>query len=203
VLTTLVSVDPIHAAFDADEHVVTGALAGLRDGDGGRRDLARIPVRMTTAAGDGTALEGRLQLIDNRVDATSGTVRVRARFDNADGSLIPGQFARIRMGQPRPERVLLVAERAVGTDQDKRFVLVVGDDDKVAWREVRLGATVEGLRIVTGGLSAGERIVVNGTQRVRPGTVVDPQPAAMTAATGTKATASRRTADQPRLAAAD
>ncbi len=181
VLTTLVSVDPIYAAFDADEHVVTEALAGLRAAGGQRSDLGRIPVRMSTLATDGAPREGQLQLIDNQVDTASGTVRVRARFDNADGALIPGQFARIRMGQPRQSRVLLVAERAVGTDQDKRFVLVVGDDDRIVWREVKLGGTVDGLRIVTAGLQAGERVVVNGLQRLRPGVKVTPHPAEMTA----------------------
>ena len=182
VLTTLVSVDPIYAAFDANEHVVTSALAGLRaSGDGNRADLDRIPVQMTTAADRDQSHAGRLQLIDNRVDVASGTVRVRAEFDNADGALIPGQFARIRMGQPLTERVVLVTERAVGTDQDKKFVLVVDGDNKVSWREVRLGASVDGLRVVTEGLAAGERIVVNGVQRVRPGSVVAPQTVAMAA----------------------
>jgi len=182
VLTTLVSVDPIYAAFDANEHVVTSALAGLRaSGDGNRADLDRIPVQMTTAADRDQPHAGRLQLIDNRVDVASGTVRVRAEFDNADGALIPGQFARIRMGQPLTERVVLVSERAVGTDQDKKFVLVVDGDNKVSWREVRLGASVDGLRVVTEGLAAGERIVVNGVQRVRPGSVVAPQTVAMAA----------------------
>jgi multidrug efflux system membrane fusion protein len=188
VLTTLVSVDPIYAAFDANEHVVTSALSGLRaGGDGSRADLDRIPVEMATAADGNERHRGRLQLIDNRVDVASGTVRVRAQFENADGALIPGQFARIRMGQPVTERVVLVTERAVGTDQDKKFVLVVDGDNKVAWREVRLGAAIDGLRVVTEGLAAGERVVVNGVQRVRPGSVVSPQPVAMAARTDTPA----------------
>jgi membrane fusion protein, multidrug efflux system len=116
-----------------------------------------------------------LQLIDNQVDAKSGTVRVRAVFENRHGQLMPGQFARLRMGQPKTEPLLVVTERAVGTDQNKRFVMVVGDDNKAAYREVTLGAHVDGLRVVANGLSVGERIVVNGLQRIRPGSIVEPQ----------------------------
>ena len=127
-----------------------------------------------------SALPGRLQLIDNQVNAKSGTVRVRAVFDNFDGALIPGQFAHIRLGRAKPTNALLINERAVGTDQSKKFVLVVGDDNKAAYREVALGAAVDGgLRIVTAGLKPNERIVVNGLQRIRPGSLVAPQPVTM------------------------
>jgi membrane fusion protein, multidrug efflux system len=102
-------------------------------------------------------------------------VRARAVFNNPDGALMPGQFARLRMGQPKTEPALMVSERAIGTDQDKKFVMVVGGDNKVSWREVRLGATIDGLRVATNGLKAGERIVVSGLQRVRPGSLVEPQ----------------------------
>ena len=175
VLTTLVSVSPIYASFDTDEQVVTRALANMPGGSSARTLIGRIPVQMGTAASNDTPHQGQLQLIDNQVDAKSGTVRVRAAFDNKDGSLMPGQFARIRMGQAQAVRALLVNERAVGTDQNKKFVLVVGADNKAEYREVTLGATVNGLRIVKGGLKAGERIVVNGLQRVRPGSLVQPQ----------------------------
>lgn len=173
VLTTLVSVSPIYASFDADEKTVTGALKGLAGG--ARPAVERIPVQMGTSATSDTPYAGQLQLIDNQVDPRSGTVRVRAVFDNKDGSLMPGQFARIRMGQPQTARTLLVSERAVGTDQDKKYVLVVGEGDKTEYRAVTLGAPVDGLRTVLSGLKPGERIVVNGLQRVRPGDVVQPQ----------------------------
>lgn len=173
VLTTLVSVSPIYASFDADEKTVTGALKGLSGG--ARPAVERIPVQMGTSATSDTPYAGQLQLIDNQVDPRSGTVRVRAVFDNKDGSLMPGQFARIRMGQPKTARTLLVSERAVGTDQDKKYVLVVGEGDKTEYRAVTLGAPVDGLRTVLSGLKPGERIVVNGLQRVRPGDVVQPQ----------------------------
>src|SRR3546814_13740582 len=120
-------------------------------------------------------------MIGNEVDARTGTMRVRAVFDNADGSLIPGQFARLRMGQAKPEPALVITERAVGTDQDKKFVLVVGADNKAAYREVTPGAFAGGLRIVEAGLKPGERIVVTGLQRVRPGVVVAPRTVALEA----------------------
>jgi multidrug efflux system membrane fusion protein len=181
VLTTLVSVSPIYASFDADEQIVTRALRSLPSGASARAQLERIPVQMGTAASADTPFEGRLQLVDNQVDAKSGTVRVRAVFDNKDGSLMPGQFARLRMGQPKTSSALLVTERAVGTDQNKKFVMVVGADNKAVYREVTLGANVNGLRIVTSGLNASERIVVNGLQRIRPGALVAPEPVAMEA----------------------
>jgi membrane fusion protein, multidrug efflux system len=172
VLTRLVSVDPIYASFEADELVVARALKDLP-----RARLGEIPVDMETVTNGGTEVRGRLQLVDNQVDARSGTVRVRAVFDNKDGSLMPGQFVKLRMGRPKTASALLVSERAVGTDQSKRFVLVVGPDDRAVYREVTLGGTVNGRRIVTSGLEPGERIVVNGLQRVRPGALVAPQPA--------------------------
>ena len=184
VLTTLVSVSPIYASFDADEQVVVKALKdvqGTNAGIAGGRNLDRIPVQMGTAASADTPFEGKLQLVDNQVDARSGTVRARAVFDNKDGQLMPGQFARIRMGQATKGSALLINERAVGTDQNKKFVLVVGADNKAVYREVTLGAAVNGLRVVKGGLSANERIVVNGLQRIRPGALVAPQVVEMSA----------------------
>jgi multidrug efflux system membrane fusion protein len=178
VLTTLVSINPIYASFNADEDVVMRALKSLGADALAHTQLDRIPVQMTTVS-SGTPIEGRLQLIDNQVDARSGTVRVRAVFDNADGGLMPGQFARLRMGQPKTAPALMVNERAVGTDQDKRFVLVVDADNKTEYREITLGASVDGLRVVIRGLKSGERIVVNGLQRVRPGALVAPQSARM------------------------
>jgi multidrug efflux system membrane fusion protein len=166
VLTTLVSVNPIYASFDADEHVV---LRALKEGQ------KEIVVEAETVTNGGRQLRGRLQLIDNQVNIRSGTVRVRAVFDNKDGSLIAGQYVKLRMGRAKAEPAILVSERAIGTDQDKRFVFVVGADNKAVWRQVTLGGTSDGRRIVTSGLEPGERIVVNGLQRVRPGALLAPQ----------------------------
>jgi multidrug efflux system membrane fusion protein len=176
VLTSLLSVDPIYAAFNADERSVLDALASLPDGS---RALEQIPVRLTTATAQAAQFSGKLHFVDNGIDGASGTVRVRALLDNPDGKLMPGQFVRVQLGQARAEQQLVINERAVGTDQNKKFVFVVGDDAKAAWREVSLGAAHDGLRVVNAGLKPGERIVVNGLQRVRPGATVAPEPVPM------------------------
>jgi multidrug efflux system membrane fusion protein len=191
-LTSLVSVDPVYASFDADENTVLAALASLPGQD---RKLDRIPVRVATTASETARVGGKLHFIDNGVDAASGTIRVRALLDNPDGSLLPGQFVRVEMGQARATQGLVINERAVGTDQNKKFVFVVGADNKATWREVTLGAISEGLRIVTSGLSSGERIVVNGLQRIRPGATVSPEAVPMALKTEL-----RRGADKTELA---
>lgn len=175
VLTSLVSVNPIYASFNVDEQILARALQSLGESGRSYDQIERIPVEMTTVTSNGTVFKGKMQLIDNQFDIRTGTVRVRAVFDNADGRLIPGQFARLRMGQAKSEPALAISERAIGTDQDKKYVLVVDAENKATYREVTLGPAIEGLRVVTQGLKSGERIVVNGLQRVRPGTVVEPQ----------------------------
>lgn len=176
VLTSLLSVDPIYAAFNADERSVLDALASLPDGS---RALEQIPVRLMTATADAAQFRGRLHFVDNGIDGASGTVRARALLDNPNGKLMPGQFVRVQLGQAKAEPQLVINERAVGTDQNKKFVFVVGDDGKAAWREVSLGATHDGLRVVNAGLKPGERIIVNGLQRVRPGAAVAAEPVPM------------------------
>lgn len=178
VLTTIVSIDPIYASFNVNEEVVAAALAQLS----GTESIERIPVQIGTAADEGTPIEGHIQLIDNEVDAATGTIRLRAALANADGRLIPGQFVRIRLGDPEPAEKLVISDRAIGSDQDKKFVLVVGTDNTVEYRQVTLGPAADGLRIVENGLTPGETIIVNGLQRVRPGVVVAPQPVEETTA---------------------
>jgi membrane fusion protein, multidrug efflux system len=174
-LTTLVSSRRIYAAFDVDEQTF---LKSVNPASG-----ARLPVHLGLADQDGHPVEGRIHSVDNRLDTSSGTIRVRAIFDNPGGQLIPGLYARIRLGSGTPREAVLIDDRAVGTDQDKRFVLVVDGDNKTAYREVHLGNQQDGLRIVENGLKPGERIVVNGLQRVRPGDAVMPHPVAMEGST--------------------
>ncbi|MBX5203708.1 efflux RND transporter periplasmic adaptor subunit [Rhizobium sp. NZLR1] len=174
-LTTLVSVDPIYASFNASEEMVTRALAQLPQTDSALPPVEQIPVEVGTLTDSGTPIKGKLQLIDNEVDASSGTIGVRAVFDNPGGRLIPGQFVRVRMGQPKAENKIVISDRAVGTDQDKKFVFVVDAENKVAYRQVQLGTLSDGQRVVESGLNVGETIVVNGLQRIRPGAVVAPQ----------------------------
>jgi multidrug efflux system membrane fusion protein len=174
-LTTLMSVDPIYASFNASEEIVTKALAELPSVSGASPAIEQIPVEIGTLADSDTPTRGKLQLIDNQVDAASGTISVRAVFDNPGGKLIPGQFVKVRMGQPKAEPKILVSERAIGTDQDKKFVFVVDAENKVVYRPIQLGGMAEGQRVVESGLKAGDRIVVNGLQRIRPGAIVAPE----------------------------
>ncbi len=181
ILTRLVSLSPIYASFEADEQIVSGILAELPEGVNARNFLDRVPVRMDVAGHPD--IKGKLQLVDNSVDPQSGTIRVRAVFDNANGALMPGQFARLSMGQSKTEDAVLVHERAIGTDQNKKYVIVVKPDNTTEYREITVGAKSDGLRVVTSGLKAQERIVVNGLQRIRPGSLVAPEMVSMNAST--------------------
>lgn len=159
-LTTLVSVSPIYASFDADEQTYLTYLS--------RDSKASVPVSLGLANESGYSRDGHIDSVDNRLDTGSGTIRVRARFDNSDGSLVPGLYARIKVGGGAPHPALLIDDAAVGTDQDKKFVLVVDQNNRVQYRSIVLGDMHDGLRVVTNGLKPGERIVVNGLQRVKP-----------------------------------
>lgn len=171
-LTTLVSVSPIYASFDVDEQTYLTHIAGVKDAAG-------VPVQLGLANEVGYSRDGAVEHVDNRMDAASGTIRVRARFDNADGLLVPGLYARIKVGGSRPHDALMVDDRAIGTDQDKKFVLVVAEDGTVTYRAIVTGAHQSGLRVVKSGLEPGERIVVNGLQHARPGSRVTPRTVAM------------------------
>jgi len=177
-LTSIVSTAPIYASFEADERTFLEYAALARENKPG---AGRIPVRLGLANETGYSREGHIEFIDNRLDPRSGTIRVRAVFDNRDGALTPGLYARLRLAGGGERPAILIDDRAVGTDQSKKFVFVVGADKKVAYREVHLGPVVDGLRVVRDGLRAGESIVVNGTQRVRPGMPVLPSEVAMDA----------------------
>ncbi|NBJ12840.1 efflux RND transporter periplasmic adaptor subunit [Microvirga sp. SYSU G3D207] len=174
VLTTIVSTNPIYVSFDADERAVQRAIETLPAGRNRRDHLDRIPVEMQSGPG-AEVVRGKLQLIDHTVNSASGTIRMRAVFDNGDDRLMPGQFARIRLGQAKTTSALVVPERAIGVDQDKKYVLVVDQTSKANYREIKLGASVDGGRIVTSGLNPGERIIVDGLQKVRPGALIAPQ----------------------------
>lgn len=183
-LTTLVSVSRMYASFDVDEQTF------LKYVNPSRTNGTDVPVQLGLANEDGYSREGQVQYVDNRLDTASGTIRVRAVFDNRDGSLVPGLYARVRLGGGAPREAVLVDEKAIGTDQNKRYVLVLDDQNHAAYREVTLGANVGPLRVVEKGLEAGERIVVNGLQRVRPGAVVAPNVVSMDTAPQAVKTAS-------------
>ncbi|HET6147878.1 MAG TPA: efflux RND transporter periplasmic adaptor subunit [Polyangia bacterium] len=177
-LTTVVSLDPIYASFDADER---SFLKYAARGGSGPRDH-RTPILMGTASeGDRFPHEGYVDFFDNQLDPRSGTVRARAVFTNKDHVFAPGLFARLKLVGGAAYQATLVSDRAVGTDQDKKFVLVVKDDSTVEYRPIQLGRLVDGYRVVAGGIKPGEKVVVNGLQRVRPGMRVTATPGPMLA----------------------
>ncbi len=186
-LTTVVSTDQMRVSFETDEGTFLRYAELMRAGS---RASARgfAPVRMGLANEPGYPHQGRLDFVDNHVDPATGTIRVRAVFSNAERQFTPGLFARVRLEGGAPRRATLVPDRAIGTDQDRKFVLVLKPDSTVDYRAVELGQLVDGLRVIEDGLEPGEKIVVSGTQRARPGTKVT----AMTAQPDSAAVATAR-----------
>jgi multidrug efflux system membrane fusion protein len=172
ILTSVVSSDPIFVDFDIDE---SAFVHYMNKGAQGNQAVNKIPVLMGLATESDLAHKGFIESFDNEFNTTSGTIRARAVFPNPNGNLVPGLFARIKLGDARKTEALLITDRAVGTDQNKKFVFVVDKENKVVYREVKLGAVVDGLRIVQEGLNPNDNIIVNGIQRARPGVVVAPE----------------------------
>ena len=171
-LTTLVSIDPIYATFEVDEQSFLDFQRAAKTA-GGKAGAGWGEIRMALAGDEDFPRTGRLQFLDNQLDPATGTIRVRAVFANTDGALTPGLFVRMRLSEGKPYPAVLVQDQAVGTDLDKRFVYVVGENKAVAYRAVTLGPLVDGLRVVRNGLEPDEVVLVNGLQRVRPGVPVD------------------------------
>lgn len=170
-LTTVVTYTPVYADFDMDEQTYLGYVqAGLTTND----KAAQIPVEIGLTGQTGALRKGFVKTFDNQMNANSGTVRVRAQLDNVDGAMVPGMFAKIRVAVPHGGASILVADRAIGTDQDRKIVMTVVKDNIVVPRVVTLGGVVDGMRIITSGLNEGEVIVVNGLQRAIPGMPVVP-----------------------------
>ena len=163
-LTTVVSLDPIYASFEADEQTFQHYAARATG----------LPVRMAVANEDGFTHEGALEFLDNQINPETGTIRGRAVFRNRDRGLTPGAFVRLRLPGSVAYRALLIQDRAVGTDLDKRYVYTVSADGAVEYRPVQLGPIIDGLRVVRSGLKPNDVVVVNGLQRVRPGVHIEP-----------------------------
>ncbi|TQK06989.1 MULTISPECIES: efflux RND transporter periplasmic adaptor subunit [Oxalobacteraceae] len=180
VLTSVVSLDRIYASFDGDEETY---LRVSKDAHAGRA----VAVNVGLAGEEGFPHEGKLEFVDNQLDSRTGSVRMRATFDNKDRGMAPGLFARVQIGGGSPKNALLITDRAVGTDQSRKFVFVVDKDGKAEYRAVTLGPVIDGLRVVRSGLKPGEKIVVNGLQRVRPGAPITAQTVPMVASTGAPA----------------
>ncbi|HUD52838.1 efflux RND transporter periplasmic adaptor subunit [Parvibaculum sp.] len=165
-LTTVVSDTPIYASFHADEQAYLKYAAAERGKE--------IPVYMGLMTEEGYPHEGRLQFIDNKMDAGSGTINGRAVFDNRDGRFTPGLFARIKLVSEKAETVALVSDRAIATDLGKKFVLVVDRQNAAEYRAVTLGPLLGDRRIVRAGLKPGDVVIVSGLQKVKPGDEVSP-----------------------------
>lgn len=188
ILTTIVTYSPIYTSFEIDEQtyndfVISGGTNNLKKEEVKKDDVpmavrpdiaSTIPVIVQLATKSSPTYRGFVKAFDNEMRASSGTVRVRAILENADGILVPGMFAKVKMGNAAPADYILVNDRAIGTDQDRKFVFVVGEGNKAEYREVVLGPSIDGLRAISSGLKAGDKIVVNGLQRVRPQAVLAP-----------------------------
>ncbi len=167
VLTTIAGTAKVYAYFDISEQTYLRIMAGAE----------KTPrVRMGLASETGHPHEGRVDFVDNRLNPQTGAIRMRASFDNGKGQFTPGLAAKLTMGTSAPYPALMVPERAIGTDQTKKFVYVVGIDGKPQFREVQLGALQGGMRVIAGGsVKPGENVIVEGLQRVAPGMPVAPQ----------------------------
>jgi multidrug efflux system membrane fusion protein len=165
VLTSIVSQDGIYADFDVDEQTY---LQTVRQYAHGNAQEQKIPVQLVVQDDSGHAYDGFIESFDNRIDPASDTIRARARFANTDGALVPGMFVTVRLSGAAERSVLLVPQRAISFDQSKAAVLVVDNANKVGYRQVELGKTVDTDRVVESGLHAGDRVIVDGVQLVRP-----------------------------------
>ncbi|CAG1018462.1 Efflux pump periplasmic linker BepF [Burkholderiaceae bacterium] len=174
-LATLVGTAPLHVHFDVSEPALLGQL-------GGDRAAANWRAKIVDAHSARELAVAPIDFTDNEVSGAAGTLRLRARIDKPAAGLVPGQFVRVQLTAGEAQPALLVLDKAIGTDQGQRYVLVVKLDQTLEYRPVRVGAQQGDLRVVTSGLSANERVVVSGFMRVRPGMTVKPQPVAMEAA---------------------
>src|SRR6187551_59895 len=190
-LTTIVSVGESYVYADLDESTLLKFNRLLR-GNNLALQNGRIPVDLQLADETGYPRRGYIESADNRVNSETGSLILRMVFPNDDDALVPGLFARVRVPVSAPTQTLLISERSIGTDQSQKFVLAVDKDNVVAYRTVKLGAFVNGKRAVRDGLQAGDQIIVNGLQHVRPGMTVAPELEVASIPTTTAATVAAR-----------
>lgn len=175
-LTSLVSTEKMYAYFDVDEQSYLKYLRLSEDGKrADTRDANANPVYMALADDSNFQHIGNVDFVDNSVNQQTGTIRIRASFANSDNKLLPGLFARIKLVGSDSYQGILIDEKAIGTDLNNKFVLVVNAENQLEYRAVKLGEKINGLRIVREGLSATDRIVVNGLQRVMPNIQIEPK----------------------------
>jgi len=180
VLTTLVSLDKVHVYFDADEGTFLRYAQMARKGERPSERDGELPVKVGLSGEDGYPHEGKVDFLDNQVTRSTGTIRVRALLDNADRAFTPGLFARVQLLGSGQFQAMLIDDKAVLTDQDRKFVYVVDKDNKAQRRDIQLGRNADGLRIVEQGLKAGDRVIIDGVQKVfMPGMPVQAKAVAM------------------------
>lgn len=180
-LTTLVSLDPVYVAFEGDEHAYLRYQKMIREGDWSSPRESSVPVEVGLSSERGFPHRGEIVFIDNALNPATGTILAKARLDNASGVFTPGLFARVRLLGATREGALLIHEQALLTDQDRRYVYVIGEGNTAQRRDLQLGPLIDGLRVVVDGLSAGDQVVVNGTRKIFfPGQPVAPVVVPMT-----------------------
>ena len=174
-LTTVVSVDPVYVTFTGDERAYLRYQDLARSGGRGSSRDTRNPVLVGLADDDGFPHKGEMDFVDNALDPATGTIRARAVLPNPEGIFTPGLFARVRLLGESQKDALLIHEQAVLTDQDRRYVYVIGDQNSAERRDVRLGPHVEGLVVIESGLKAGDKVIINGMRKIFfPGQPVNP-----------------------------
>jgi multidrug efflux system membrane fusion protein len=178
-LTNVVSLDPIYAYFEGDEQTYLKYVRLAREGSRPLSRDVRNPIYMGLANEEGFPHQGYMDFVDNQLNPQTGTIRARAVFSNKDRLFTPGLFARMKLVGSGRYHAMMVPDRAIGTDQDRKFVLVLKPDTSVEYRSIQPGRLVDGLRVVRSGLKSGDRVVINGLQRVRPGMKVAPTLGAM------------------------
>ena len=179
VLTKVVSIHPIYAYFNIDERTVQKYYNQIQGGQLEDPRTSSMPVYLQLEGETRFPHEGVIDFFDNTYNASTGTLQIRGRLQNADGSLYPNAFVRIRIaGKPKHEAIL-ISDRAIASDQGEKFALVVDDKDVVQIRPVELGPVVDGLRVVRKGLGLGDRVIINGLVNARPGSKVTAQPGDM------------------------
>jgi RND family efflux transporter MFP subunit len=178
ILTTVVTVDPIYVYFNIDERALLKYVdRKWQTGEAAHPSRIKdqnIPVEIGLAKDEGYTFSGTLDFIDNKVDPKTGTIRARGNFDNSKQYLTPGLFVRVRIPFGKPREALLVSDRAIGTEQRQKYLLTVNKENVVEYRPVKVGSLHDGLRVIESGIKPGERVIVNGLQRARPGITVKP-----------------------------
>lgn len=170
-LTSIVANDRVYADFEVDEQTYLHfrkKTSSALDTD------IQNPVELTIEDGN-EVYKGKIHSFDNKIDPNTGTIRARAIFDNPEGKLLSGMYAHLKLGSATEEKTILISERAIGTDQNRKFVYVVNDDNKTAYREVVIGDSIEGTRIVHSGLKSGDKVIIRGLMRIQPDMLVEPK----------------------------